>query len=383
MTQGDMLDFVRGGLNNQKTLEGFDVKKKQEGLFGKFLVPPFSILDTRQGYWQDRKRAWLSLGIKSELGRNGDIVPNGTSLDSSQDGVYMRKTNTPGSSNDYREGRDYGDYEGGHAWLSNGKGRSRSFAQDLMKQEHVVGEPVTEDVEISGAGISIFDPVLCELAYRWFSPINGIIIDPFAGGSVRGIVASVVGRQYLGVDLSKEQVGANKAQLGIATGPIPQWNVGDSTQIGTLLSGVQADLLFTCPPYYNLEQYGDDPNDLSNAPTYEEFLVSYRKVINGACGLLKNNTFAVIVVGDVRDKRGLYYNFPGDTIQAFQDAGLKLYNEAILTTAVGSLMLRVGNQFNASRKMGKSHQNVYVFVKGDPKAATKACGTVDFGFSTR
>ena len=34
-----------------------------------FLVPPFTVLDARQGYWQERKRQWLSLGIKSELGR--------------------------------------------------------------------------------------------------------------------------------------------------------------------------------------------------------------------------------------------------------------------------------------------------------------------------
>jgi hypothetical protein len=38
----------------------------------RFIVPPFSVLDARQGYWQDRKAAWLALGIQSELGRGGD-----------------------------------------------------------------------------------------------------------------------------------------------------------------------------------------------------------------------------------------------------------------------------------------------------------------------
>jgi hypothetical protein len=38
-------------------------------LVERFGVPPFSVLDARQGYWQDRKRAWIALGIKSELGR--------------------------------------------------------------------------------------------------------------------------------------------------------------------------------------------------------------------------------------------------------------------------------------------------------------------------
>ena len=50
-------------------------------------------------------------------------------------------------------------------------------------------------------GTSIFDPVLCEIAYRWFSPVGGLILDPFAGGSVRGIVASKLGRQYIGHEL--------------------------------------------------------------------------------------------------------------------------------------------------------------------------------------
>lgn len=36
-----------------------------------FGAPPFSVLDARQGYWQERKRQWLALGIKSEIGRGG------------------------------------------------------------------------------------------------------------------------------------------------------------------------------------------------------------------------------------------------------------------------------------------------------------------------
>ena len=67
----------------------------------------------------------------------------------------------------------------------------------------------------SSSGTSIFDPVLCELAYRWFSPPQGIVLDPFAGGSVRGIVASHLGRKYTGIDLRSEQIIANRAQLGI------------------------------------------------------------------------------------------------------------------------------------------------------------------------
>lgn len=41
----------------------------RQTLAERFIVPPFSVLDARQGYWQERKRAWLALGIQSELGR--------------------------------------------------------------------------------------------------------------------------------------------------------------------------------------------------------------------------------------------------------------------------------------------------------------------------
>jgi hypothetical protein len=37
----------------------------------------------------------------------------------------------------------------------------------------------------------------------------------------------------------------------------------------------------------------------------------------------------------------------------------------------------VGKQFSSGRKLGKTHQNVLVFIKGDPRKATAACGPVE------
>ena len=50
---------------------------------------------------------------------------------------------------------------------------------------------------------SIFDPVLCECMYRWFTKEGDNILDCFSGGSVRGIVASKLKRNYTGIDLSE------------------------------------------------------------------------------------------------------------------------------------------------------------------------------------
>jgi DNA modification methylase len=240
-------------------------------------------------------------------------------------------------------------------------------------------DPVSAAIlDVAGGGTSIFDPVLCEIAYRWFCPPGGTVLDPFAGGSVRGIVASRLGRGYLGVELRAEQVAANEAQLDLAGDPAPRWVCGDTRDLTRLAGDVQADLVFSCPPYWNLERYSDDPADLSTMGI-EAFFDAYAVIIAASIDRLREDRFAVWIVGDVRDEDGCFVNLPGRTVEAFEAAGARFYNDAILVTAVGSLPVRAGRQFVASRKLGRTHQNVMVFVKGEPKRATEACGPVEFG----
>jgi DNA modification methylase len=249
----------------------------------------------------------------------------------------------------------------------------RKLTTEEFQEKHYEGPDTYE------SGTSIFDPVLCELVYRWFCPMGGTVLDPFAGGSVRGIVASKLRRQYVGVELRPEQVAANQQQARkMKLKPAPIWHTGDSLNIRKISAGVSADLVFSCPPYADLEVYSDHPQDLSTM-SYEQFLVCYRRIIAESMGMLKPDRFACFVVGDVREKgaAGYYRNFVSDTIDAFQRAGARLYNEAVLVTSVGSLPIRVGKQFAASRKLGKTHQNVLVFCKGDPKKATLVCGQVE------
>jgi Pyridoxal-phosphate dependent enzyme len=148
-------------------------------LADRFLIAPFDVLDARQGWWRDRKRAWLGLGLRSEIGRGGELaVTNAGAYDPS---YYDQK-----DAAEARTGRTLSEAEFRDRYYTNpGKG-------------------------INAGGTSVFDPVLCELAYRWFSPPCGHIIDPFAGGSVRGLVAAMLGRAYTGCDLSAAQVAANE-----------------------------------------------------------------------------------------------------------------------------------------------------------------------------
>ena len=226
---------------------------------------------------------------------------------------------------------------------------------------------------------SIFDPALCETLYRWFCPEGGTILDPFAGGSVRGIVAGKLGFSYVGNDLRPEQIEANRKQAAelMAEGePMPVWSCGDSQDIDELAKGVQADFVFSCPPYADLEVYSDDARDISNMD-YPEFLKAYRNIIAKTCAMLKEDAFACFVVSEVRSKRGEYYGFVADTVKAFEDAGLRYYNECILATSLGSAVVRCGNAMTATRKLTRVHQNILVFVKGDERKAAKKIGTYE------
>ena len=301
---------INGKLYGRGLIEDF--KPAPRGpLRDRHLIPPFSVWNTRDGHWQDRKRRWLSLGIKSEEGRADALTYN----------IPM--------------------------YLSDGSKGAKIRAQT-----------------------SIFDPVLTELVYSWWCPPGGVIIDPFAGGSVRGVVASVMGYRYWGCELRAEQVAANRAQIGPATVGTykPHWVCGDSYE--RLPRAPLAHMLFSCPPYGNLERYSDDPRDISST-TYEQFLVPYAEIIRRAVERLRPDSFAVFVVANYRDKAtGFMYDLVGDTTRAFLGAGARLYNEITLVNAVGTAAMRANTSFiRGARKVVKTHQNVMVYIKGDPKRA--------------
>lgn len=174
-------------------------------------------------------------------------------------------------------------------------------------------------------------------------------------------MAAVMGYRYWGCDLSSKQIDANIEQAKkICPGDIIRWVKGDALE--QLPTAPGADFIFTCPPYGDLEVYSDDPADLSTMP-YSRFIETLWKIIALACTRLKKDRFACIVVGDFRDKQGYLHNFVSDTADCFLAAGLKLYNEIILVTAVGSLPIRITRQFEAGQKIGKTHQNVLIFKK--------------------
>lgn len=285
-----------------------------------FLVPPFSVLDCRDGRWQDRKKAWIASGLKSSETREVLSVYKGL-------GTLAGKINK---------------------------------------------------TTVDWAVTSVFDPVLTEIAYAWFSKAGDRVIDPFAGGSVRGVVAAKMAREYVGIDLRPEQVEANRQQGATLCENPPTWVCGDSNVELDHIENNAFDMCLSCPPYADLEKYSDNPADLSTMD-YAGFMTVYRSIIAKLYSKLKEDSFVVWVIGEVRNKKspgGYYYNFLGDTISAFLAAGFAYYNELVLLTSIGTNAFTARRSMDVSRKPRKVHQNVLVFVKGDPRKAAKRMGDV-------
>lgn len=264
----------------------------------KYVVPPFSILDARKGYWQDRKKTWRKM-----IGDNCESREN---------------------------------------LLKGFENLSGRYGMEVR-------------------GTSLLDPVLSEIICKWFGITNGNAFDTFAGDTVFGFVSSSLGMTFTGIELREEQAKLNNQRV---CGMNARYICDDGQNVLEHIELNSQDLFFSCPPYYDLEVYSDKENDASNQSTYEDFLKIIETAFVGAISCLKEDRFAVVVCGDIRDKKGEYRRFPDDIKNIFCNNGCVLYNELVLVDPIGSAIYRA-NTAMKNRKVIKVHQNVLVFYKGD------------------
>lgn len=289
-------------------------KKASKGaLYRKYIISPLSVLNTHTKEWQQQKTFWINdLGIKSEMGR--------------------------------------GEQKTGMTNLQNLTGTSLPSK-------------------------SVFDPVLVEILVRWFSNKGERVYDPFCGGSVRGVVSGWLGREYIGTDLSSEQVDENRKQGEEIWGRnppndaiLPCWEVGDAANPESYPKQ-PVDLILTCPPYFDLEKYDNGVEDVSGM-SWADFKSTMQTIADNCVASLKDNGFIIYVVGDVRDKTGYYRRLPDLISKQFTEGKHKghvdLYNKAIYLTAIATAAMRVEKTFNTQRKLVLVHQEILIFYKGDP-----------------
>jgi len=300
-------------------MDDFDFEEKGAGggqdslpvlLKDRFVVPPFSILDTRQGYWQERKKTWKGL-IKDDASAR-----------------------------------------------PNAKARTEPFKSG------------NKLIVYDGDGVSLLDPVLAEVVNKWFNIQGGKSFDCFAGDTVFGFVSSYAGNEFTGIELRQEQVEFN--QLRVDEFKLDaKYICDDGINVCNHIEPNSQDFFFSCPPYYALEVYSDSEKDASNQGTYKDFYNIIDSAFKNSIKCLKNDRFAVVACGDIRNKKtGEYYGFPNDIRNTFINNGFILYNELVIVEQIGTAAM-VAVKYMRNRKVVKTHQNVLVFYKGDTKKIKK------------
>lgn len=298
-----------------------------------FDIQPYSVIDTRSGHWLKRKKEWRETIGRSFYSREGKLY----------DSLAMRMPRLYAASKEYRDihGLSFEEY-------------IKELGADEIHR--------SED-ETWLCGVSEFDPTLAEIIYKWYTPHpNSRIFDCFAGGVTKGAVAGICGHQFFGIELRPEQVEVNQMQVD-NLGVNARYIVDDAKHATAYLGVATQDLLFTCPPYYNLEVYSSMDGDLSNMPTYTEFRETLQIALTNSLQCLKANRFAVIVVSDVRTRNGAYYGLPEDVIAIMRGEGCHLWNDIVIVNNTNAILMK---RLYKTRKVARCHQRALVFYKGNP-----------------
>lgn len=208
---------------------------------------------------------------------------------------------------------------------------------------------------------SVFPAPLVEWALlRYGGPAGNKVLDAFAGGPPRGVVSAMMGYEYTGFDLSQQQIDENIGllkRLGLEANYI----LGD----GTALEGIEDgtfDVSLTCPPYHDLEQYSDNPADLSNQRTYEEFRAGMYLCAEAQFRKLKPGAFALMAVGPFRGKTGELIDFPAHITADFREVGFLYWQQIVCSKNFGSAAKRSTNSWRGL-KLVPCHEFLLVFRK--------------------
>lgn len=161
----------------------------------------FLMTKQKTGYYYD----WEAIATEPAESTQKDNRPKGVlrqrvnknskyydSCDSTIDGQFQRKQDEVGVSN----------YSGFN---------QRYTPVDKVRRRDVWWLAVPGNPE---KHFAMFNPNLVELCIKAGCPVDGVIIDPFAGLNTVGLVAKRLQRNYIGIELNNEYVMAARKRLG-------------------------------------------------------------------------------------------------------------------------------------------------------------------------
>lgn len=207
---------------------------------------------------------------------------------------------------------------------------------------------------------SVFPAPLVEwIILRYGGPTGGKILDAFAGGPPRAMVASIMGMVYHGVEIRQEQIDENLAVINRLGLKNVHYHLDDGCKLN--IDEGDFDAAITCPPYFDLEVYSNHPLDISTFKTYDQFNEAINSCAHAHRPHMKPGAFVCIVVGPFRDKKsGELVDFRADTVANFRDAGFLFHQEIILSKNFGSAAKRSTNAWRGF-KLVPRHEFLLVF----------------------
>ena len=241
--------------------------------------------------------------------------------------------------------------------------------------------PQTEDEKrrsdtsqyLPGLGMSEFHAGLCENIVKYWSLPGSHVVDPFMGRATRAVVSTTLNRTYEGYEISPsthKRVTEHMNVLGMSA----QLHLADGTQLEHTADET-ADLVMTCPPYWNIEKYEDVDGQLSSTESYDEFMEMITACGKNIARVLKPGAFCVWVCADFRDWSGKnkFYPFHADTLNTFTtDAGLIFHDIVIIKNQSPFAALQAG-KVAAKRYTSKIHEYILVFRKAGEYVVPSHC----------
>jgi DNA modification methylase len=218
-------------------------------------------------------------------------------------------------------------------------GRDASFNKK-DNARRVSNRYMRDKFEISGksvragkdAVLSRFPQNIGRLFVSFYCPEHGVVYDPFAGHNSRMELTYRQHRSYIGIDVSHDFMIANKK---IAKFLLDENRLDKNYASITLLEQSSAevklcdddlaDFTLTSPPYWDIEYYGDEEEQLGNAKTYNRFIQLLTQHVRENYRILKPGSYCAWFINDfVKDK--IFYPYHVDLTTAFLRVGFELAN---------------------------------------------------------
>jgi tRNA1(Val) A37 N6-methylase TrmN6 len=221
----------------------------------------------------------------------------------------------------------------------------------------------------SANNVSIFNPGIVALILALYGeelPEGANVFDPFGGGGTRALACASNGFNYVGVEIREEEVQGLRTRIGEFAHDLPGTAHiihGDARRSG--VADDWADFIITCPPYWNLEDYGGGDDDLSGCITYGDFLDGIEEVVNECQRILKPGGLAFWVVGLHRSdktKELLPLNHDIGFIHRFAEPyPWYIREEVVLHRKQTSAASRVGSFAKGNHLLIRVHEYLLIF----------------------